>query len=43
VCISLQRIYVDRAIFDAFLKRLVEVSKKMSAATPPTPRRRSAP
>lgn len=37
VCISLQRIYVQRPIFDAFLKRLVENAKAKIAGDPRKP------
>jgi acyl-CoA reductase-like NAD-dependent aldehyde dehydrogenase len=43
VCISLQRIYVDRAIFDAFLKRLVEVSKENVCGDPSDPKTQIGP
>ena len=38
VCISLQRIYVERAVYEQFLKRLVEVAKEKICGDPSDPK-----
>ncbi len=38
VCISLQRIYVERPVYEAFLKRLVEVAKEKICGDPSDPK-----